>query len=279
MASRRNTPDRRDRSDRSDRRARPDRPRLTARSVIASTLLGVDPPELPTRSLVASAELLGVTAGTARVGMSRMVAAGELEATGDGYRLAGHLLARQARQAQSRTGTPDGWDGAWRTALVPGEARAATDRADLRRAMSALRYGELRDGVWLRPDNLPAGALASAQAVAAAQTIALVGPLDPGTDPVVLARSLWDLDGWAETAAALVDELAPLQERLDHDDATALAEGFVVSAAVLRHLQADPLLPAALLPDHWPGTRLRSREDRFDHTFKAVLRTWLLARA
>ncbi len=32
-----------------------------------------------------------------------------------------------------------------------------------------------------------------------------------------------------------------------------LAPGFVLSAAVLRHLQADPLLPAELLPDGWPG--------------------------
>jgi phenylacetic acid degradation operon negative regulatory protein len=255
-----------------------DRPRLTARSVIASTLLGVQPPELPTRSLVASAELLGVSPGTARVAMSRMVAAGELEPTGDGYRLAGHLLTRQARQAQSRTGPPEGWDGTWRTALVPGEARAAADRAGLRRAMTALRYGELRDGVWLRPDNLPAGALPSAQEAAAAQTIAIVGPLDAAVDPGVLARSLWDLEGWTEAATALIDELAPLQERLDDDDTSALAEGFVVSAAVLRHLQADPLLPVALLPSAWPGTRLRASEDRFDRTFKAVLRTWLLAR-
>lgn len=269
MASRRNT---------TGSVAAAERPRLTARSVIASTLLGVDPPELPTRSLVASAELLGVTAGTARVAMSRMVAAGELEATDDGYRLAGHLLARQARQAQSRTGTPEGWDGTWRTALVPGEPRAAADRVDLRRAMTALRYGELRDGVWLRPDNLPAAPLTSAGTVAAAQTVAVTGPLGPGTDPVVLARSLWDLDGWAEAASLLIDELAPLQDRLDGDDASALADGFVVSAAVLRHLQADPLLPAALLPDGWPGRDLRSHEDRFDRTFKTVLRTWLLAR-
>jgi len=269
MASRRNTP---------AGTSIPDRPRLTARSVIASTLLGVDPPELPTRSLVASAELLGVSPGTARVAMSRMVAAGELQTTSEGYRLAGHLLARQARQAQSRTGTPAGWSGAWRTVLVPGEARSAADRADLRRAMTALRYGELRDGVWLRPDNLPAGALDSAEAVAADQAIALVGPLDPAVDPSVLARSLWDLDGWAETAAALLEELDPLQQRLDDDDATALADGFVASAAVLRHLQADPLLPTALLPADWPGAGLRASEDRFDLAFKAVLRRWLLAR-
>ena len=79
--------------------------RLTARSVLVSTLLGVSPPELPTRSLIGTAELLGVAAGTARVALSRMVAAGEAEATDGGYRLTSPtLLARQARQSLSRSG-------------------------------------------------------------------------------------------------------------------------------------------------------------------------------
>ena len=39
--------------------------RLTARSVVASTLLGSDPPELPTRSLVGTAALFGIAPGTA----------------------------------------------------------------------------------------------------------------------------------------------------------------------------------------------------------------------
>ena len=36
---------------------------LTARSVIASTLLGVDPPRLPTQALVRSGELFGLSEG------------------------------------------------------------------------------------------------------------------------------------------------------------------------------------------------------------------------
>ena len=39
---------------------------LTARSVVASTLLGVRPSELPARSLVASAGLFGIAEGTVR---------------------------------------------------------------------------------------------------------------------------------------------------------------------------------------------------------------------
>ncbi len=51
-----------------------------------------------------------------------------------------------------------------------------------------------------------------------------------------------------------------------------------MAAAALRHLQADPLLPAALIPADWPGSSLRQASDRFDRSFKAVLRAWLLAR-
>lgn len=251
------------------------RRRLTARSVIASTLLGLRPPELPTAALVAGAELLGVSPGTARVAISRMVAAGELEATGDGYRLAGHLLERQHRQDLSVEGLARRWRGAWRTAIIPAEARTAADRTDLRRAMAALRYGELRDGAWLRPDNLPAATLPWAEEIVAGRVVVVTGTVDDGP---ALAGRLWDLGGWADEARSLLDELAPLQARLDHHDETALADGFVLAAAVLRHLQADPLLPAALLPDTWPGPALRSAQARFDGTFRAELRSWHLAR-
>jgi phenylacetic acid degradation operon negative regulatory protein len=253
-----------------------DRPRLTARSVVASTLLGVSPPELTTRALVGSAELLGVSPGTARVAISRMVTAGELEATTEGYRLAGHLLSRQARQDLSRSGAPGRWDGTWRTAIVPSEARSATDRTELRRAMAALRFGELREGVWLRPANLPPGTLPRAEDVAARQTLTVIGQVE---EPVALANRLWDLSGWAAQTELLRIELAPLQVRLDVGDSDALAEGFVVAAAALRHLQADPLLPAELLPTGWPGDDLRADQARFDTAFKAVLRDWHLARS
>jgi phenylacetic acid degradation operon negative regulatory protein len=53
-----------------------------------------------------------------------------------------------------------------------------------------------------------------------------------------------------------------------------LAPGFVLSAAVLRHLQADPLLPTALLPGDWPAADLRATYTGWDHNYRAVLRAW-----
>ena len=40
---------------------------MTARSVVASTLLGIEPPRLPARILVRSGELFGIAEGTTRV--------------------------------------------------------------------------------------------------------------------------------------------------------------------------------------------------------------------
>jgi phenylacetic acid degradation operon negative regulatory protein len=252
-----------------------DRPRLTARSVIASTLLGLDPPQLQTPALIAGTELFGIRSGTARVALSRMVAAGELESVDDGYRLAGPLLRRRARQDLSRRGAPETWEGMWACAVAPGDPRPADERAELRAAMHALRYATIRDGAWMRPSNLPSGVLVEAERRAARSTIATVGRVADGE---AIARQLWDLDAWVDGADALAREIEPLQRRLDRDDASALAPSFVAAAACLRHLQADPLLPAELLPRRWPGHDLRDRQQRFDASFRAVLRAWHLAR-
>jgi phenylacetic acid degradation operon negative regulatory protein len=42
---------------------------------------------------------------------------------------------------------------------------------------------------------------------------------------------------------------------------------------VVRHLQLDPLLPAELIPQEWPGQDLRSAYRRFDEMFKQRLST------
>jgi phenylacetic acid degradation operon negative regulatory protein len=252
--------------------------RLTARSVIASTLLGVTPPELPTRSLVATAELLGVAPGTARVAMSRMVAAGELAVTDDGYRLvSASLLARQERQTRSRTGpSDDTWDGAWHQVVVTGEARPPTERVELRATLTARRYAELREGVWLRPDNLGADQRmpTTGGTEGSDGRGRLLGMQVRPDDPTDLAATLWDLGGWADRARLLLTEVDRLAAALEAGDDAALADGFVVAAAVLRHFQADPLLPADLLPTDWPGPDLRHRYDALDTAFRTTLTTW-----
>src|SRR5580704_14918774 len=99
---------------------------LTARSVLASALLGSEPPELPVAHLVHLAGLFGINDNRARVALSRMVAAGEASTDGNGrYRLAGRLLDRLGRQAASRRGRTGPWHGSWRLVVVTTSGRSA----------------------------------------------------------------------------------------------------------------------------------------------------------
>jgi phenylacetic acid degradation operon negative regulatory protein len=46
---------------------------------------------------------------------------------------------------------------------------------------------------------------------------------------------------------------------------------FALSVAVVRHLQLDPLLPAELIPEGWPGHDLRGTYRRFYTLFNQRL--------
>src|SRR5688500_2876021 len=108
------------------RNAHPNEAPLTARSIIASTLLGLRPPELGPRALIRAGEAFDIAEGTTRVALSRMVAAGELVADKGTYRLAGRLLDRMSRQDASRRPTLRRWNGEWVTAVVTKSGRSAS---------------------------------------------------------------------------------------------------------------------------------------------------------
>jgi len=89
-------------------------------------------------------------------------------------------------------------------------------------------------------------------------------------EPDRVVERLWDVDGWSVGAEDLLASLGALVP----EGPDALAPGFELSAAVLRHLQADPLLPAELLPQGWPGDRLRATYDEWDLRYRATLSEW-----
>lgn len=248
---------------------------LTARSVLASVLLGTDPPWLPTPLLIRTTALFGISEGSTRTALSRLVTAGDAQAEDGGYRLVGRLVARQRRQVASRRAETRAWNGTWELATVDGDTRrSAADRATLRDALRALRLVQLREGVWGRPDNLDPARSPEATAAASRWCIRWQ---DARPDPLPDVASLFGLAEWSAAARSLRDEMAALLRPLERGETSALAEGFVVSAAVLRHLQADPLLPEPLLPSRWPGAALRSEYDRYDAAYRSTLRAWFRA--
>lgn len=221
--------------------------RMTARSVVLSVLLGAHP------AWASAAELLRLTADfdiketTLRVALTRMVSAGDLVRSDDGYRLSGRLLARQRRQDAALNPATRRWDGTWLTVVVTAVGADARARAALRTALQHSRFGELREGVWLRPDNLEEDLPADADG-----RVRVLHSRDESSAD--LAATLWDLPGWAATGYRLLDEM---------DTAADVPERFALAAAMVRHLLTDPVLPAELLPTDWPADRLRDAYREF----------------
>ena len=112
----------------------------------------------------------------------------------------------------------------------------------MRTTLQDKRFAELREGVWLRPDNLDVELTAEVL-----DRVRVLHSRDD--DPAGLAARLWDLPGWVRNGRELLDEMAT---------ATDVPGRFVAAAGMVRHLLTDPVLPDQLLPDDWPGDALRT---------------------
>ncbi|EID08733.1 hypothetical protein MXEN_21522 [Mycobacterium xenopi RIVM700367] len=221
--------------------------RMTARSVVLSVLLGAHPAWATTAELIRLTSDFGIKESTLRVALTRMVSAGDLVRSADGYRLSDRLLARQRRQDDAISPRVRGWRGYWATIIVTSVGTDARTRAGLRNALQERRFRELREGVWMRPDNLELNL--------EPDILSRVRILRARDDaPAELAERLWDLRGWARTGHRLLGEMAA---------ATDIPGRFVVAAAIVRHLLTDPVLPDELLPTNWPGAKLRAAYNDF----------------
>lgn len=240
---------------------------LSARSVMASLLLGRHPARASARDLVRWCDRFGISAGTARVALHRMTAAGELRRTGSGYELVGGLARRQREQEESLTPHRRRWSGTWRMAVVVGDARPAAVRADVRAALLRVRFAEWREGVWIRPANLDTDE--------DPRCTWLDARLED--DPVELAARLFAPSEWSRVAVSLTACLETAMRDLHADPSTAIAPAFLTGAAALRHIRADAQLPSALVPQPWPGPTLRARYVTYQRAFEAAARTWFRA--
>ena len=222
---------------------------LSARSVIASTLLGTDPPRLPGRLLVAIGEPFDIPSGTMRVALSRMVDRGELANVDGTYELRGGLLQRQERQNQTRRSRNHHWDGSWQCAIVTAGGRAPTAAH-----LAGLRAIADQQVEWYR-----------------------IAPLDL-IDAQALARSIFPLHQWSKDALTLAEELeassallAPTGDRVAHP---LLAEAFLLDAAARRLFLHDPRLPSALEPEDWPAPALDLAFRQLDRNLGLALRAF-----
>ena len=227
-----------------------DRP-LSARSVLATALLGADQPHLKVGELVEMAALFGISDGAARTCLWRMASAGELTSDDGTYALAGRLLdgAARRRRIADRRHRPSPWDGTWELAVVSLERRPAGDRLALRRPPRRCTSANCAKACGCGP-TISTGTACRRCGRADQQCVHFHGA---ETDiPPETVRSLFKLDDWAADArrltGAMRDELDV--EALGADD---FAYQFALSITAVRHLQLDPLLPAELIPRQWPA--------------------------
>jgi len=216
--------------------------KLTARSVVLSVLLGAHPAWATAAELIRLTDDFGINENALRVALTRMVAAGDLIRSADGYRLSDRLLARQQRQDEALAPRLGAWDGTWTTLVITVVGVDARTRAGLRKTLQDSRFAELREGVWLRPANLDVVLTDELRG-----RVRILHSRDG--EPAALAGLLWDLPAWSATGHRLLDDMA---------GADTVPQRFVIAAAMVRHLLTDPLLPDELVPRGWPGERLRA---------------------
>ncbi|BBZ10472.1 PaaX family transcriptional regulator C-terminal domain-containing protein [Mycobacterium branderi] len=225
--------------------------KMTARSVVLSVLLGAHPAWASAAELIRLTSDFGIKEPTLRVALTRMVSGGDLIRSADGYRLSDRLLARQRRQDEAISLRVKPWRGYWTTLIVTSIGTDARTRATLRTTLHDNRFGELREGVWMRPDNMALELDAEIRC-----RLRILKARDD--EPADLAGRLWDLPGWSQAGHGLLDEMAAASD---------IPGRFVVAAAIVRHLLSDPMLPSELLPADWPGAQLRAAY----HDFAAEL--------
>jgi phenylacetic acid degradation operon negative regulatory protein len=206
-----------------------------------------------------------------------MVERGELAADDGVYELAGPLRRRQPTQDWSIAPTLGTWEGEWLLGIVGSGARTAAERSALRDAAGRLRMVELRDGVWCRPDNLPRAA-APSEAWETADAQCSWWRARPEADDVTLATRLFVPGAWADRARMLERRLRASTGAVRDGDGSAIADAFLVGAATLAHVRADPLLPSELCGRNWPGGAVRNTYREFQAAFSDALRDWFRTR-
>ncbi|WP_435296349.1 PaaX family transcriptional regulator C-terminal domain-containing protein [Streptomyces sp. YPW6] len=251
------------------------------------------PPAISTRTLVFAlvredgtvhadelysvAEAIGMSDQQVRLCVKRLVAEGRFTQEGRGRRARLHATTdatgsiapdvEYVRHAYRQDQGLAPWNGTWHlfAFAIPESARQARDT--LRDTLLHLGAAPLQGGLYVCANDVADIAEAHARHLGVLPSLTRLTSRDlrvgEESDPVRLAALLWPLPAIAERHEALAalaeDRLARLSgpaapptptERLTY--AVELASAFTTAMA------PDPLLPAELLPQPWPGARARA---------------------
>ncbi|MBK5958670.1 phenylacetic acid degradation operon negative regulatory protein PaaX [Rhodoplanes elegans] len=205
-------------------------------------------------TLLAFFKALGIAEGVVRTAMSRLAADGWLERRKAG-RNSFYALADKGRDTFAAATrhiyavSPPAFPGHLDLVLLAnGPGREAA-----RAALEAAGWGSPAPGVFVAPGwPLPA---------AAGDELAVRATGDDAALRDLAARA-WPLDATADAYHGFLDTFAPLRAALANgavpDEAEAIIARVLLIHEYRRIVLRDPLLPAALLPQDWPGAAART---------------------
>ena len=215
------------------------------------------------RALNQLLDLFGVGESTTRVVLSRMRREGWFTTSREGRQTSYALTRRSVRmldegQARIFDRGRDAWDGIWRTVIyaVPEESRGERDR--VRRTLAWHGFGPLAAGTWISPHpRLETVRDALAGLSATRMDLLESRALSRAADREMAFRC-WDLDGLGRDYVELIsgyEQLPGALELAALPGSEALRRQVELVASYRALPFRDPDLPAALLPEGWPGRR------------------------
>lgn len=241
----------------------PMKPRAIVWDLFGDHLRYIDGGRVQMRVLTELLDGFGVGESTTRVVLSRMRREGWFTTYRDGRQTSYALTGRSAQmldegRARIFDRGRDDWDGTWRMVIyaVPEESRGERDRA--RRTLAWHGFGPLAAATWISPHpRLETVASALADLSATRMDLLESRSRSRAADREMAARC-WDLDGLGRDyveLASIYDQATPAAElaRLRGQEALRHQVELVASYRTLPF--RDPDLPAALLPEGWPGRR------------------------
>ncbi len=151
-----------------------------------------------------------------------------------------------------------GWSDDWYGAAFSLPSLRERERYGIRKKLSAYRFAMLYPGFWIRPYNISETEKLGIGAVFLSDACTLISFKFHQKPDISRISSIWKLSvvlkDFTGMASLLMEKMACID---DYSPEEALFEKITVGNNVVKTLFKDPLLPEELLPDNWPGDKLR----------------------